>query len=140
SADRSRPRVVAVPLLRAAPMGVGFMHTDLARERASSAVPDQPGFKLTAPHAARTQMRVTKRSGASEPVDVNKIVRAVARCCVDLSSVDPMRIALRTIAVLSDGARTRELGELSIRTSASFIAEETEYSKLAARLLANFID
>src|SRR5690606_29377786 len=89
---------------------------------------------------ARTQMRVTKRSGASEPVDLNKIVRAVARCCDDLSSADPMRIALKTIAGLYDGATTRELDELSIRTAASFIAEEPEYSKLAARLLAGFID
>ncbi len=30
-------------------------------------------------------MRVRKRNGASEPVDVNKIVRAVSRCCVGLA-------------------------------------------------------
>jgi len=117
------------------------MPTEAVRERAPTThVPDQPGFKLTAPHAARTQMRVTKRSGASEPVDVNKIVRAVTRCCDELASVDPMRVALKTIAGLYDGATTRELDELSIRTAASFIAEEPEYSKLAARLLAGFID
>ncbi|HEY8520534.1 MAG TPA: ribonucleoside-diphosphate reductase subunit alpha [Gammaproteobacteria bacterium] len=85
-------------------------------------------------------MRVTKRSGAREPVDVNKIVRAVTRCCDDLSAVDPLRVALKTIAGLYDGATTRELDELSIRTAASFIAEEPEYSQLAARLLANYID
>ncbi len=80
-------------------------------------------------------MRVTKRSGASEPVDVNKIVRAVTRCCDGLRDVDPMRVALKTIAGLYDGATTRELDELSIRTAASLIAEEPEYSQLAARLL-----
>ncbi|HEY0178736.1 MAG TPA: ribonucleoside-diphosphate reductase subunit alpha [Dokdonella sp.] len=85
-------------------------------------------------------MRVTKRSGAQEPVDLNKIVRAVARCCDGLADVDPMRIALKTIAGLYDGATTRELDELSIRTAASFIAEEPEYSKVAARLLAGYID
>ena len=31
---------------------------------------------------AQTTMRVRKRNGSSEPVDVNKIVRAVSRCCV----------------------------------------------------------
>jgi ribonucleoside-diphosphate reductase alpha chain len=51
-----------------------------------------------------------------------------------------MRVALKTIAGLYDGARTRELDELSIRTAASFIAEEPEYSKVAARLLAGYID
>ncbi len=103
-------------------------------------VPEQPSFKLTAPPTARTQMRVTKRSGDHEPVDVNKIVRAVTRCCDGLSAVDPMRVALKTIAGLYDGATTRELDELSIRTAASFMVEEPEHSKLAARLLSAFID
>lgn len=102
--------------------------------------PSQSGFRLTSPPAARTQMRVTKRSGEREAVDVNKIVRAVTRCCDGLTAVDPMRVALKTIAGLYDGATTRELDELSIRTAASFMAEEPEYSKLAARLLSGFID
>ncbi|MBS0590080.1 MAG: ribonucleoside-diphosphate reductase subunit alpha [Proteobacteria bacterium] len=106
----------------------------------SAAPPTQPGFALTAPHNAPTAMRVAKRSGASEPVDLNKIVRAVARCCEGLRDVDPMRVAVKTITGLYDGASTRELDELSIRTAASLIAEEPEYSQLAARLLAGYID
>jgi ATP cone domain-containing protein len=35
----------------------------------------------------RTATRVRKRNGSFEPVDVNKIVRAVARCCVGLNEV-----------------------------------------------------
>lgn len=100
----------------------------------------QPGFRLTSPPAARAPMQVRKRSGDHEPVDVNKIVRAVSRCCEGLDDVDAMRVSLKTIAGLYDGATTRELDELSIRTAASFIIEEPEYSKLAARLLAGFIE
>jgi ribonucleoside-diphosphate reductase alpha chain len=85
-------------------------------------------------------MRVTKRSGARELVDLNKIVRAVTRCSEGLADVDPMRVALKTIAGLYDGATTRELDELSIRTAATFMFEEPEYSRLAARLLSGFID
>jgi ribonucleoside-diphosphate reductase alpha chain len=85
-------------------------------------------------------MRVTKRNGEHEVVDVNKIVRAVARCAEGLDAVDPMRVALKTIAGLYDGATTRELDELSIRTAASFTFEEPDYSRLAARLLAGYID
>ncbi len=85
-------------------------------------------------------MRVTKRSGAHEPIDVNKIVRAVTRCCEGIPDVDPMRVALKTIAGLYDGATTRELDELSIRTASTFMVEEPAYSKLAARLLSAFID
>src|SRR5216683_781083 len=91
-----------------------------------------PGFPVNEPPP---QMQVRKRNGSWEPVDVNKIVRAVQRCCHGLPQVDPMRVASRTIGGLYDGATTRELDSISIQTAASLIAEEPEYSKLAARLL-----
>jgi len=90
--------------------------------------------------ASASQMQVRKRNGALEPADVNKIVRAVERCAAGLRSVDPIRVASKTIGGLFDGATTRELDQLSIQTAASLIAEEPEYSKLAARLLNNFIE
>ena len=100
----------------------------------------QGGFSLTSPHAAPSSMRVTKRSGMSEAVDLNKIVRAITRCCDGLRDVDPMRVAVTTITGLYDGASTQALDELSIRTAASLIAEEPEYSRVAARLLGGYID
>ena len=90
--------------------------------------------------ASDTGMRVRKRNGELEPVDVNKIVNAVARCAEGLVGVDPMRVATRTISALADGATTRELDELSIRTAAGLIVTEPNYSKLAARLLSVCID
>jgi len=106
----------------------------------SSGAGRQPQFQLNPPPAPRAPMSVKKRSGALEPIDVNKIVRAVTRCCEGIADVDPMRVALKTIAGLYDGATTRELDELSIRTASSFMADEPAYSKLAARLLGAFID
>jgi len=97
-----------------------------------------PQFALTPP-ATALGMTVTKRNGRREPVDLNKIVRAVMRRCDDLYAVDPMRVATRTISGLYDGATTRELDELSIRTAALLTAEEPEYGRLGARLLADFI-
>ena len=85
-------------------------------------------------------MQVRKRNGDTEPVDVNKIVRAVDRCRDDLADVDPMRVATRTISGLYDGATTAELDRLSIQTAAEMIGEEPQYSRLAARLLAGYID
>ncbi|MES1208700.1 MAG: ribonucleoside-diphosphate reductase subunit alpha, partial [Pseudomonadota bacterium] len=85
-------------------------------------------------------MRVRKRNGSFEPVDLNKIVRAVSRCCVSLADVDPLRIATKTISGLYDGATTRELDQLSIQTAAGLIFEEPAYAKLAARLLATYVD
>lgn len=85
-------------------------------------------------------MRVRKRNGTLEPVDVNKIVRAVGRCCTGLTEVDALRVATKTIGGLYEGATTKELDSLSINTAASLIAEEPEYSRLAARLLATFVE
>jgi ribonucleoside-diphosphate reductase alpha chain len=87
-----------------------------------------------------TTMRVKKRNGSSEPVDLNKIVRAVNRSCAGLSDVDAMRVATKTISGLYDGASTRELDQLSIQTAAALIAEEPQYAKLAARLLSTYVD
>ena len=80
--------------------------------------------ETTAP-AVASPMKVRKRNGSFEPVDVNKIVRAVGRCCVG-----PRRTSTRcasprkTISGLYDGATTRELDQLSIQTAAALIAEE----------------
>jgi ribonucleoside-diphosphate reductase alpha chain len=88
----------------------------------------------------RSPMQVRKRNGDAEPVDVNKIVRAVERCSQDLDDVDPMRVATKTISGLYDGATTAELDRLSIQTAAQMIGEEPQYSRLGARLLAGYID
>ena len=85
-------------------------------------------------------MRVRKRDGSLEPVDVTKIVRRVERCSDDLAGVDCMRVATRTISGLCDGATTVELDELAIRTAAALICEEPNYSRLAARLLATYTE
>src|SRR5580698_2430478 len=83
-----------------------------------------PNFPLA---EAAPQMQVRKRNGTLEPVDVNKIVRAVERCCHGLPHVDAIRVASKTIGGLFDGASTRELDSISIQTAASLIAEEPEY-------------
>lgn len=46
----------------------------------------EPNTQIVAPQPATgitgSTMRVKRRNGSFEPVDVNKIIRAVARCCV----------------------------------------------------------
>ena len=109
--------------------------TDAAQTQTSLSELD-PGFPA---REEVSVMHVRKRSGALEPVDVNKIVRAVERCCVGLSHVDAIRVASKTIGGLYDGATTRELDAISIDTAAALIAEEPQYSRLAARLLLGTI-
>lgn len=113
---------------------------------ATNGIPEQPaaadhgqnGKRVDEP--VRTTMRVRKRNGSLEPVDVNKIVRAVSRCCSGLDYVDPLRVATKTISGLYDGATTKELDQLSIQTAALLTADDPQYSRLGARLLATYID
>lgn len=90
----------------------------------------------TAPHI----MRVKKRDGTLEAVDVTKIVERVNRCCQGLAQVDPLRVATKAISGLYDGASTKELDNLCIQTASLLIGEDPEYSRLAARLLSTYVD
>ncbi len=85
-------------------------------------------------------MRVKKRDGSLEPVDVTKIVERVNRACQGLIQVDPLRVATKAISGLYDGASTKELDNLCIQTASLLIGEDPEYSRLAARLLSTYID
>jgi len=125
------------------PLDTAPRERTVARVDSSAASSETPAteaaFTLTPPHHP-AQMHVTKRNGGLETVDVNKIVRAVTRSAEGLHGVDPLRVALKTIGGLYDGATTQELDQLSIRTAAALTAEEPEYGQLAARLLGAYID
>lgn len=85
-------------------------------------------------------MRVKKRDGTLEPVDVTKIVERVSRNAQGLTQIDPLRVATKAISGLYDGATTKELDNLCIQTASLLIGEDPEYSRLAARLLSTYID
>ena len=84
-------------------------------------------------------MRVKKRDNSYEPVNVNKIINVVLACSSGLNEVDPMRVATKVISGLYDGASTKELDRLCIRTASFLISEDPDYSKLSAKLLARYI-
>lgn len=102
-------------------------------------VPKSETRLVDANTAMAPQMRVRKRDGSFEPVELTKIVTRIQRCATGLKNVDPMRIATRTISGLADGTTTTELDELAIRTAANLISNEPNYSKLAGRLLGTYI-
>lgn len=85
-------------------------------------------------------MRVKKRDGTLEPVDVTKIVERVNRCGQGLTQIDPLRVATKAISGLYDGATTKELDNLCIQTASLLIGEDPEYSRLASRLLSTYVD
>lgn len=85
-------------------------------------------------------MSVRKRDGSLEPVDIVQITKKVARFGAGLLHINPYQVASKAISGIYDGVTTKELDSLLIQTSAMLIGDEPEYSKLASRLLTNFID
>jgi len=77
--------------------------------------------------AAVPLMRVKKRDGRLEPVNVLKIVDRVTRLCGGRNEVDPHRVAIRAISGLYDGATTKELDDLCVQTASLLIGEEPQY-------------
>lgn len=84
-------------------------------------------------------MEVVKRDGTREIVRMEKILDAVNRACRGLENVEPIEIAKRTIAGLHNNSTTEELDQLSISTAVMLMADEPNYSKVAARMLAESI-
>src|SRR6478672_2334303 len=136
--QHGRALIAATSASSSPPVGPGIRR---AREEraAMTQIHTPPGGADTGTEA-RAPMVVRKRNGDTEPVDLNKIVRAVERCADGLSHVEPLTVATRTISGLYDGATTAELDRLSIQTAAELTANEPEYSRLAARLLAAYIE
>lgn len=109
--------------------------TGLANEKTPEKNHGTAGAQATAP-----LMRVKKRDGRLEPVNVLKIVDRVSRLCGGLTEVDPHRVAIRAISGLYDGATTKELDDLCVQTASLLIGEEPQYSLLAGRLLSTYLD
>ncbi|MFY1694701.1 ribonucleoside-diphosphate reductase subunit alpha [Solwaraspora sp. WMMA2101] len=95
----------------------------------------------TAPAATPGQQptRIRDRAGTATPVDPDRLRDAVRRHADGLADVDPGRVAARTLSGLYDGITTAELTRLLIQTAADLIGEDPQYSRLAARLLADQI-
>lgn len=103
-------------------------------------IPPLGTHHITKEEAGPKVMRVKKRNGDLEPVNVNKIINVVLACSSHLKEVDPMRVATKVISGLYDGATTKELDKLCIQTASLLIAEDPNYSRLAARLMVRYID
>ena len=84
-------------------------------------------------------MHVIKRDGSREEVKIEKILHAVNRACRGIAGVEALDIAKRTISGLHDGSTTEELDNLSIATAVMLMAEEPNYSKVAARMLSESV-
>lgn len=80
-------------------------------------------------------MRVLKRNGKREALDISKIRIAIGFACEGID-VDPMELELDAQIQFRDGISTKEIQQLLIRTAAEKVSPQTpQWQYVAARLL-----
>jgi ribonucleoside-diphosphate reductase alpha chain len=85
------------------------------------------------------KISIRKRNGNLEDVNLEKIIKATSKHSEGLN-VDSVNVAIKTISGIFDGASTKELDMLSIRTAANMSLANPDYGKLATRILDTYIN
>ena len=83
-------------------------------------------------------IRVTKRSGRLEPLDLSKFHRVVAWACEGLSGVSASEIELKSQVQFYDKIKTSDIHETLIKAAAELIDEDTPNYQYAASRLINY--
>lgn len=83
------------------------------------------------------EVRVKKRDGTLEPLNIDKIHQVVQYACEGLSKVSASEIELRSQLHFYDGIKTSDIQETLIRAAHDLISEETpDYQYVAGRLVS----
>src|SRR5690606_28662093 len=81
-------------------------------------------------------LKVTKRNGRLEPLDLDKIHKVVTWAAEGLNNVSVSEVELKAHLQFFDGIQTAEIHETLIKAAADLISEDTSaYQFLAARLI-----
>lgn len=82
------------------------------------------------------QIKVAKRDGRTEPLNLNKIMARIEKQTYNLDRnwIVPFEVAQTVIAGVFDGVTTRQLDQLAAETAAALTAKHPDYAFLAARL------
>ena len=80
-------------------------------------------------------LKVTKRDGRTEPLNLDKIHKVVTWAAQDLENVSVSEVELRAQLQFFEGIQTAEIHETLIKAAADLISEEApDYQYMAARL------
>ncbi|MGO3743671.1 class 1a ribonucleoside-diphosphate reductase subunit alpha [Kerstersia sp.] len=80
-------------------------------------------------------MKVTKRDGRQESINLDKIHRVITWAAEGLDNVSVSQVELKSHIQFYDGIRTDDIHETIIKSAADLISEDTpDYQYLAARL------
>ncbi|MBO1530244.1 ribonucleoside-diphosphate reductase subunit alpha [Psychrobacter sp. F1192] len=81
------------------------------------------------------KIKVTKRDGRLEPIDLDKIHKVIEWAADGLDNVSVSQVELKSHIQFYEGIKTRDIHETIIKSAADLISEDTpDYQYLAARL------
>lgn len=81
------------------------------------------------------KIKVTKRDGRLEPIDLDKIHKVIEWAAHKLENVSVSQVELKSHIQFYEGIKTRDIHETIIKSAADLISEDTpDYQYLAARL------
>jgi ribonucleoside-diphosphate reductase alpha chain len=84
---------------------------------------------------SNTNIRVTKRSGKTELIDLEKIHKVITWASKGLSNVSVSQVAMKSHIQFVDLMKTSDIHEIITKTAADLISEDTpDYQYLSARL------
>ena len=84
----------------------------------------------------KTDLNITKRTGHSVPLDIQKIHKVVGFACEGLSGVSSSLVQMNAGIQFADGITSREIQDLLVRSANDLITlENPNYQYVAARLL-----
>ena len=94
-----------------------------------------PGFALShSVNNKKTIMRVTKRGGASEEVNFEKIAERIKKLSWNLATVDASLIVAQVASSIVDGIATEAIDQLTAEIAISKNVDHPDYGKIAARI------
>ena len=98
--------------------------------------PEQPYKENMQQNTNSKQIKVNKRSGKTEPLDIDKIHFVVEQACEGLSGVASSQIEMNSNLQFADGMSTQDIQEILIRSANDLISlDAPNYQYAAARLL-----
>ena len=84
----------------------------------------------------KTDLNITKRTGHSVPLDIQKIHKVVGFACEGLSGVSSSLVQMNAGIQFADGITSREIQDLLVRSANDLISlDNPNYQYVAARLL-----
>ena len=84
-----------------------------------------------------SEIKILKRDGTKEPLDLDKLHKVIFYACEGINGVSPSQVEINSHISFYDGMTTTEIQETMIKAAADLISEDDpNYQIVAGRLIS----